>query len=294
MHCIPRVDCGLLTSRTSHCGKCTAENIGMRLKKAQDERIARACSYLRALGTMYLTHHPQEIKLFRRIVPKFYHHGAAGKIDARKGSEIAKVMIEVVIHNIGGTRTWKEIKSLRKNQNGRRLVNRGWSNLSKERNNCEKNSEHRIQEHAQSKELYRASKILIYISYAVGFAEEFISPQEDTEPAGKDLEDQRLLLRKIFDGAGRSMYYRCTLKLKVAKNTAKTLPTRYSPLRWFQYLRLKKEFRQLTCLLGNMGPFVLQFRNFDRQKAFFIRYSRKLRETSSDQAGTKPFYGGNF
>ena len=44
------------------------------------------------------------------------------------------------------------------------------------------------------------------------------------------------------------------------------------------------------------GPFVLQFRNFDRQKAFFIRYSRKFRETSSDnmQAGTKPFYGGNF
>jgi len=42
------------------------------------------------------------------------------------------------------------------------------------------------------------------------------------------------------------------------------------------------------------GPFVLQFRNFDRQKTFFIRYSRKFHETSSDQAGTKPFYGGNF
>ncbi|TGZ53572.1 hypothetical protein DBV15_05117 [Temnothorax longispinosus] len=29
-------------------------------------------------------------------------------------------------------------------------------------------------------------------------------------------------------------------------------------------------------------------------KAFFIRHSRKFREAVSDQAGTKPFYGGNF
>lgn len=35
-------------------------------------------------------------------------------------------------------------------------------------------------------------------------------------------------------------------------------------------------------------------RNFDRQKAFFIRHSRKFREASSDQVGTKSFYGGNF
>lgn len=45
---IPRVDCGLLTRCTSRCGKCTAENIGMRPKEARDERIARACSYVRA------------------------------------------------------------------------------------------------------------------------------------------------------------------------------------------------------------------------------------------------------
>ncbi|KYM88383.1 hypothetical protein ALC53_02866 [Atta colombica] len=176
MHCISRVDCSLLTSCTSHCGKCTAENIGMRLKKAQDERLARAYSYLCTGHHVCLTRHPQEIKLFRRTVPKFYHHGAVGKIN-------------------------------------------------------------------------------IYISYAGTLCRGIHFPA--AEPAEKGLEDQRFLLRKIFADAGRSMYYRSQLKLKV-------------------------------------GPFVLQFRNFDRQKTFFIRYSRKFRETSSDQAGTKPFYGGNF
>ncbi|TGZ53574.1 hypothetical protein DBV15_05119 [Temnothorax longispinosus] len=43
-----RVDCGLLTPCTSRRGKCAAENIGMRPKEARDERIARACSYVRA------------------------------------------------------------------------------------------------------------------------------------------------------------------------------------------------------------------------------------------------------
>ncbi|KYN01555.1 hypothetical protein ALC62_07737 [Cyphomyrmex costatus] len=128
--CISRVDCGLLTPCTSHCGKCTAENIGMRLKKARDERIVRACSYvLYVLGTMY-------IRLFRRTV---------------------------------GTK----ILSLK---------------------------------HEQSKELCRASKILIYISRWIQYKrkrEKFISLQEDAEPAGKGPEDQRLLLRKIFGGAGR-------------------------------------------------------------------------------------------
>jgi len=41
----------------------------------------------------------------------------AGKIDARKGSKMAKVMVEVVAHNIGETRTREEIKSSRENQN---------------------------------------------------------------------------------------------------------------------------------------------------------------------------------
>lgn len=89
------------------------------------------------------------------------------------------------------------------------------------------------------------------------------------------------------------------IRLKVAKNTARTLSTRHSPLRQFQYLQFKKEFRQLTCLLRNMVgslrcSVTTRARNFDRQKAFFIRHSRKFREASSDQVGTKPFYGGNF
>lgn len=41
----------------------------------------------------------------------------ADKIDARKDCEIAKVMVKVVIHNIGGTRLWEEIKPLRENRN---------------------------------------------------------------------------------------------------------------------------------------------------------------------------------
>lgn len=42
---------------------------------------------------------------------------AAGKIDTRKGSEIARMMAEVVAHNIGETRTREEIKPSRENQN---------------------------------------------------------------------------------------------------------------------------------------------------------------------------------
>lgn len=61
MRCIPRVDCGLLTLCTSRCGKCTAENIGMRPKVAQDERITRACSYVHAGHRVCLVYHPQEV-----------------------------------------------------------------------------------------------------------------------------------------------------------------------------------------------------------------------------------------
>lgn len=39
------------------------------------------------------------------------------KINARKGSEIARVMVKVVAHNIEETRTREEIKSSRENQN---------------------------------------------------------------------------------------------------------------------------------------------------------------------------------
>ncbi|TGZ53575.1 Uncharacterized protein DBV15_05118 [Temnothorax longispinosus] len=49
----------------------------------------------------------------------------ASKIDGRKGSEIARVMAEVVAHNIGETRTRGRNKTLaRKSEHGRRLVNR--------------------------------------------------------------------------------------------------------------------------------------------------------------------------
>lgn len=42
---------------------------------------------------------------------------SAGKIDAGKGSEIARVMAEVVADNIGEMRTREEIKPSRENQN---------------------------------------------------------------------------------------------------------------------------------------------------------------------------------
>lgn len=61
MHSILSVDCGLLTSGTSRCGKCIAENIGMRSKEARDERIARACSYVRTRHRVCLVHRPQEV-----------------------------------------------------------------------------------------------------------------------------------------------------------------------------------------------------------------------------------------
>jgi len=58
---ISRVDYGPLTPCTSHCGKCTTENIGMCSKKARDERISRACSYVCAGHHVCLAHHPQEV-----------------------------------------------------------------------------------------------------------------------------------------------------------------------------------------------------------------------------------------
>lgn len=61
MNCISRVDCGLLTPYTLRCGKCAAENIGMRSKVARDERIARACSYVCAEHRICLDHRPQEV-----------------------------------------------------------------------------------------------------------------------------------------------------------------------------------------------------------------------------------------